>query len=212
MFKRLLKKIYFSSLGKLLSQIINPLWRYLNAPKMLWGYRDISGEWRIRTRISDSVFFNHPEKIRIADEVFIWHYTILDGTGGLEIGRGTHIRAWVGIFTHSAHQAIRLYGGHYHEVSEDEKVAFDIFPVKIGNYTFVGAGAKILPNVTIGHGAIISAGSIVSKNVADFQIVAGSPAQVVGDTRKLDALYLRRNPQLQTWYKEWTAACLQQAE
>jgi len=133
----------------------------------------------------------------------VWHYTILDGTGGLQIGRGSQIGAWVGIFTHSSHIAIRLYGYHYSEIPENEKIAFSVKPVKIGRFVFVAAGAKILPGVVIGDGALIAADSVVNKDVEPFQIVAGNLADVVGDTRKIDRRYLQTHPELQSWYEEW---------
>ena len=43
-----------------------------------------------------------------------------------------------------------------------------------------------MPGVSIGDGALIAAGAIVSCNVPDFGIARGSPAKVVGDVRKLD--------------------------
>lgn len=169
---------------------------------MVGGYLNSTGEWRSRTRLSDTAFMYYPERIRIADNVFVWHYTILDGTGGLEIGEGSQIGAWVGIFTHSSHIAIRIYGNHYQEITEQEKKGYPIAPVKIGKYVFIGAGAKILPGVTIEDGALISAGAIVNCNVGAFEIVAGNPAKVVGDARKLDEKYLN-DPQLLAWYEEW---------
>lgn len=176
--------------------------RNLKAPRMIWGYRDSSGELRKRTRVSDTAFLYHPENIRISDNVFVWHYTILDGTGGLEIEEGAQIGAWVGVFTHSSHIAIRLYGDHYQEIPESEKRGYPTAPVRIGKYVFVGAGAKILPGVTIGDGALISAGAMVSKNVDSFQIAIGNPAKIVGDTRDLDKRYLK-DPQLREWYGAW---------
>lgn len=174
----------------------------IKAPRMVWGYRNSTGEWQPRTRISDTVFMYHPEKIRIADNVFVWHYTILDGTGGLEIGEGSQIGAWVGIFTHSSHIAIRIYGNHYQEVLEHEKKGYPIASVQIGKYVFIGAGAKILPGVTVGDGSLISAGAIVTSDIGEFEIVNGNPAKVIGDTRRLDKRYLK-NPQLNDWYEEW---------
>jgi acetyltransferase-like isoleucine patch superfamily enzyme len=135
--------------------------------------------------------------------VFIWHYTILDGTGGLDIGEGTQIGAWVGIFTHSSHIAIRLYGRHYQSVPEREKKGYPTAPVKIGKYVFVGAGAKILPGVSVGNGALISAGSLVNRDVQAFEIVSGNPAKVIGSTKDIDSKYLT-DPQLLDWYNEWS--------
>lgn len=169
---------------------------------MIWGYQDASGAWRERTRIGDTVLFNHPEKIYISDNVFVGNYSILDGTGRLEIGEGCQLAGWNGIYTHSSHIAIRIYGNHYQEVLEHEKVGFKVAPVLIGKYVFVGAGAKIFPGVTIGNGALIAAGAIVTRDVEEFAIVSGNPAVVTGDTRRLDERYLK-NLQLLEWYNEW---------
>jgi maltose O-acetyltransferase len=55
----------------------------------------------------------------------------------------------------------------------------DLLPVKIGDGAWIGARATILPGVTVGEGAVISAGSVVNKNVPANSIVAGAPARVV---------------------------------
>lgn len=176
--------------------------RALKAPRMILGYQDSSGEFRGRTRISDTALLYHPEKIAISDNVYVGHYNILDGTGGLEIGEGVQLAAGVGVFTHSSHIAIRLYGRHYLDVPESKKKGYRAAPVCIGKYTYVGAGAKIFSGVTIGDGAIIYAGAMVSKDVATFQIVSGNPATVVGDARNLDKPFLD-DPELREWYVAW---------
>lgn len=51
--------------------------------------------------------------------------------------------------------------------------------VTIGNDVWIGASATILSNVTIGHGAVIGAGSLVRKDVPPYAIVAGVPAKVI---------------------------------
>ncbi|MCI0553871.1 MAG: acyltransferase [Anaerolineae bacterium] len=201
--RHLLKTIVPVPVKRFLRKRFNGFRRGLFAPRMLFGYENVDGIYQDKTRLSDTVFLYHPEKINIANNVFVWHYTILDGTGGLKIGEGTQIGAWVGIFTHSSHIAIRLYGAHYQDVPEVEKKGYPVTPVKIGKYVFVGAGSKILPGVTIGDGSLISAGSLVNKDVNAFEIVAGNPAKVIGNTRNLDSEYLE-DPQLKSWYMEWS--------
>jgi acetyltransferase-like isoleucine patch superfamily enzyme len=49
----------------------------------------------------------------------------------------------------------------------------------IGNDVWIGHGAFILPGVTIGHGAVIAAKAVVTKDVAPYAVVAGVPAKVV---------------------------------
>lgn len=47
----------------------------------------------------------------------------------------------------------------------------------------IGSGAVILPGITLGEYCLIGAGAVVTRDVADFAIVTGNPAKVVGDTR-----------------------------
>jgi len=51
----------------------------------------------------------------------------------------------------------------------------------------IGSNATIVAGVTIGIGALVGAGAVVTKDVPDFAIVAGSPAKVIGDVR--DKIY-----------------------
>lgn len=52
-------------------------------------------------------------------------------------------------------------------------------PIKIGNKVWIGSNATILPGVTVGDGAIIAAGAVVTKDVDSMSIVAGVPAKFV---------------------------------
>jgi acetyltransferase-like isoleucine patch superfamily enzyme len=61
-------------------------------------------------------------------------------------------------------------------------------PVIIEDYVFIGSRATILPGVTIGKGAVIAAGAVVTKNVEPFAIVGGVPAQFIR-TRKAELNY-----------------------
>ncbi len=54
--------------------------------------------------------------------------------------------------------------------------------VRIEDGVWVGAGAIILPGVTVGHKCIVGAGSVVTKDVPPFTIVAGNPARAIGRT------------------------------
>lgn len=51
--------------------------------------------------------------------------------------------------------------------------------VIIGNNAWIGDAAIILPGISIGNGAIIAAGSVVTKNVPSYSIVAGNPARII---------------------------------
>lgn len=90
----------------------------------------------------------------------------------IEIGNYCRIAKEVSFFTH---------GGLWSQRKKHSDL--DYFgKIKIGNYTYVGEGAKIMPGVFIGDDVIIGAGSVVTKSVADGLIVAGNPARIVGET------------------------------
>lgn len=51
--------------------------------------------------------------------------------------------------------------------------------IQIGNNTYIGMGAYVMPNIHIGNNCIIGAGSVVTKNVSDDTVVAGVPAKKI---------------------------------
>lgn len=51
--------------------------------------------------------------------------------------------------------------------------------ISVGDNVWVGANAIVLPGIKIGEGAVIAAGSVVTKNVDPFTVVAGIPAKAV---------------------------------
>lgn len=55
--------------------------------------------------------------------------------------------------------------------------------IVIGRGSWIGSGAIILAGVTIGDSVIVAAGAVVTRPVANFEIVAGVPARPIGDTR-----------------------------
>jgi acetyltransferase-like isoleucine patch superfamily enzyme len=98
----------------------------------------------------------------------------LDNRGGLTIGNTVSISAEVCILTADHDPQSREFAGR-------------MSPVTIGDFTFVGTRAMIMPGVTVAEGAIVAAGSVVTKDVPKYTIVAGVPAKPIGKrTRDLD--------------------------
>jgi acetyltransferase-like isoleucine patch superfamily enzyme len=60
--------------------------------------------------------------------------------------------------------------------------------VIIGDHVWIGYRAMVLPGVTIGDGAVVGAGAVVTKDVAPNMIVAGNPAKVIGQ-RQCEMVY-----------------------
>ncbi|MES1198885.1 MAG: acyltransferase [Pseudomonadota bacterium] len=62
-----------------------------------------------------------------------------------------------------------------------------VIPTIVKARASIGSNATIVCGVTIGFGALVGAGAVVTKDVPDYAVVAGVPARVVGDTRKLQS-------------------------
>ena len=86
-----------------------------------------------------------------------------------EIVIGDHVAVGPGVALCSA--------GHDHSTLDLADVGATI---RVGNSSWIGAGALIIPGVEIGEGAVVGAGSIVTRNVAPWTIVAGNPAKPIG--------------------------------
>ncbi len=116
--------------------------------------------------------FFKPSGIKIGSDTIIGDHAFLDGRGRLTIGSHVDIASQVLIYTnqHNIHSAD--FGNQYG-------------PVIIKDYVFIGPRAIILPDVTVGFGAVVAAGAVVTKNIPDSEIWAGVPAQKIS-TRKLE--------------------------
>ena len=101
------------------------------------------------------------------------------------VGKFSNIAAYVriGATDHPMEKA-SLHHFHYRSADyfDDESDYADWFKHRrtrrttIGHDTWLGNGAQVRPEVTIGHGAIVAGGAIVTKDVAPYMIVAGIPA------------------------------------
>lgn len=115
--------------------------------------------------------FFQPKNIEIGEGTVIGNNAFLDGRAPLIIGNHVDIAS-----------EVMIYNSEHDIASEDFHATEDA--VEIGDYVFIGPRAIILPGVKIGRGAVIGAGAVVAKDVADFAVVGGIPAKVIGE-RKL---------------------------
>ncbi len=68
---------------------------------------------------------------------------------------------------------------------EGPQVEYYSGSIKVGDNVVIGARSIIFYNVSIGENALVAAGSVVTRDVPDYAIVAGNPAKIIGDTRQL---------------------------
>ncbi|TXI97505.1 MAG: acyltransferase [Neisseriales bacterium] len=115
------------------------------------------------------VSFNFGHQIELGDNVFFNENVFLDAKGGITIGSNVGITENVMIFTHS-------HGEDIHSTRVYK-------PVVIKDYAKIYSNALINLGVTIGEGAIIGANSVVTKDVADYTMVAGTPAELIRERR-----------------------------
>ena len=120
--------------------------------------------------------FFEPKNISIGEGTIIGDHAFLDGRAALKIGNHVDIASEVMIYN-SEHD---LESVDFHAREE---------AVEIGDYVFIGPRAIILPGVRVGRGAVIAAGAVVTKDVPDFTIVGGVPAQVIGERKNKNPKY-----------------------
>lgn len=129
------------------------------------------------SRLHMGTQFFYPAGVRIGRGTVIGQNAFLDGRAKLTIGDHVDIAS-----------DVMIYNSEHNIHSEDFAPIHS--PVVIGDYVFIGPRAIILPGVKIGKGAIVAAGAVVTKDVADYAVVGGVPAQVIGE-RKIKELHYK---------------------
>ena len=102
----------------------------------------------------------------------------------ISVGDNVGIAKKVSIHTHGGGHAVRA-----------KHPNFDVFgKVVIEDWAYIGAFSQVMPGVTIGEGALVAAGSIVTKSVAPHTVVGGNPARYICTTEE----YYERNKKYDT--------------
>jgi acetyltransferase-like isoleucine patch superfamily enzyme len=167
------------------------------------GYLDVTMRraiWRAAARavghglvVGAGVGFKHLDRFEIGSRVFIGAQTYLQGRfdGRCVIGD----QVWIGPQAYfDARDLVledyvgwgpgaKVLGSVHTGLPADVPIVqtdLEIKPVRIEAWADVGMNAVVLPGVTVGRGAIVGAGAVVTKDVPPFSVVAGVPARVIG--------------------------------
>ncbi len=119
------------------------------------------------TTIFPPFYVNFGKFIKVGKKVFINHACSFLDMGGIIIEDEVLIGPKVNLITEN------------HPTNPNDRQALITKPIIIKRKAWIGAGATILPGVTIGENSIVAAGAVVSKNVPDNTIVGGVPAKII---------------------------------
>lgn len=132
----------------------------IGAHSMIMGAVEVTGPGGVRL-------------VSIGESTFI--------TGPLRVDAGARVR--VGNRVHFGHHVMLLTINHEIGPSEERCGPLTAAPISIGDGVWIGSRVTVLPGVSVGRGAVIAAGAVVTRDVAPDTMVAGVPAVVV---RQLD--------------------------
>ena len=110
---------------------------------------------------------NFGKHIKIGKNVFINHACTFLDLGGITIEDDVQIGPKVNLITEN------------HPVAPSQRKNLDLKSIVIKRNAWIGAGATILPGVTVGENSIVAAGAVVNKDVPPDTIVGGIPARII---------------------------------
>jgi acetyltransferase-like isoleucine patch superfamily enzyme len=170
--------------------------RRLDEAKFWWDYgrQRLNAEWRLRgASVGEQATIIGRPRVEATDLIVGDHFkicssyrlTLISGWGRIRVGDRVFINSGVVLFS-----ALEIVLG------DDVAIANEAYltdtnshgvegkparsaPIRIGNGTWVGARAIILPGVSIGERCVVAAGAVVSRDVPEQTMVAGNPAKLV---------------------------------
>ena len=107
------------------------------------------------------------KNIHVGKNVFINFCCHFQDQGGVYIGDDVLIGSNV------------VFATINHGMAPEERHLHHMAPIHIGNKVWIGSNATVLPGVTVGDGAVIAAGAVVSRDVPERTVVGGVPARII---------------------------------
>lgn len=129
--------------------------------------RILGKELDVSTTILPPLYIDYGKPVTIGKGCFIQQCCTFFGRGGITIGNEVFIGPKVNLITIN------------HDVNPENRSATYGCPIVIEDKVWIGINSTILPGVKIGYGAIVGAGSVVTKDVPAMTIVAGNPVRII---------------------------------
>jgi len=136
----------------------------------LYLYRRIGLRVGKNCVIRRGIYLASPNHLEVGDGSFLGRASLYC-TGGVTIGKNVNVSDGVVIITAK------------HDVNSP-KFEASYEPIIIQDWAWIATNAIILGGVTVGEGAVVAAGAVVTKDVPPYAIVGGNPAQVIGERKK----------------------------
>lgn len=134
--------------------------------RQIWG--ELTGVALDTTSfVQNPVLVNHAEFVTVGKNVYVNHACSMLALGTITIEDDVLIGPKANLLSEG------------HPLDPNNRKAMVVSPVVIKRNAWIGAGATILPGVTVGENAIVAAGAVVSKDVPANTVVAGVPAKVI---------------------------------
>jgi acetyltransferase-like isoleucine patch superfamily enzyme len=111
--------------------------------------------------------------IRMGDNVEIGPYCVLWGGGGIDIGNNVHLGAHVHVTSQQGRRPSP------ETIDPHAALTVDVAPVRIEDHVLLYSSVIVVPGVTIGHHAIVGAGSVVVDDIPPCATAVGAPARCV---------------------------------
>ncbi|WP_297094742.1 DapH/DapD/GlmU-related protein [uncultured Draconibacterium sp.] len=134
--------------------------------RKIWG--DLTGKTLDPTSyVQIPVFVNHAEFVTVGKNVYINHACSMLALGKITIEDDVLIGPKANLLSEG------------HPLDPNNRKAMIVKPIVIKRNAWIGAGATILPGVTVGENAVVAAGAMVNKDVPANTVVGGIPAKVI---------------------------------
>lgn len=158
---------FFSLIPKVLN-------RYLTSPIKKSMLNSCGNGVKILRRVS----FNKWSNVSLGDDVQIGEDARFICTRA-KISIGDHVMLGPNVTMITGGHRMDLVGRYMSEITDDEKSGEEDRDITLLGDNWIGANTTILRGVTIGEGAVVAAGAVVTKDVPDYAIVGGVPAKVL---------------------------------